>query len=76
MPKSDEILRAALSLPQEDRAELADKILQSLDETDQDEVDARWAREAEDRISAFDRGEIQAIPGEEVFSSLKPRQRA
>jgi len=76
MPKRDEILRDALSLPQEDRAELADEILQSLDEADQDEVDARWAWEAEDRISAFDRGEIQAIPGEEVFSSLKPRQRA
>ena len=52
----------------------SDEILRAA--PDQDVVDARWAWEAEDRISAFDRGEIQAIPGEEVFSSLKPRQRA
>lgn len=76
MPKTDEILRAALALPQEARAELADKLLLSLDDADQDEIDARWAREAEDRISAYDRGEILAIPGEEVFASLKSHRRA
>lgn len=76
MAKDDEIFRAALSLPQGSRAELADRLLQSLDESDQDEVDARWAREAEDRIAAFDRGEITAIPGDEVFSSLKFRSEA
>jgi hypothetical protein len=76
MPKTDEILRAALALPQEARAELADKLLLSLDDADQDEIDARWAREAEDRISAFERGEISAIPGDEVFVSLKSRRRA
>jgi len=76
MPKNDEILRAALALPQEARAELADKLLLSLNDKDQDEFDARWAREAEDRISAFDRGEIPAIPGDEVFASMKTRRRA
>jgi hypothetical protein len=35
-----------------------------------EEIDALWAREAEDRIAAFERGEVVAIPGEEVFSSL------
>ncbi|HEV2852965.1 MAG TPA: addiction module protein [Thermoanaerobaculia bacterium] len=76
MAKDDEIFRAALSLPEESRAELADRLLQSLDESDQDEIDARWAREAEDRIAAFERGEIVAISGDEVFSSLKFRREA
>lgn len=76
MAKNDEIFRTALSLPEETRAELADRLLQSLDEADQGEIDALWAREAEDRIAAFDRGEVSAIPGDEVFSSLKFRRRA
>ncbi len=76
MAKDDEIFRAALSLPGEARAELADRLLESLDESDQDEIDARWAHEAEDRIAAFERGEISAIPGDEVFSSLKFHRRA
>lgn len=73
----DEIFRAALSLSQEVRAELADRLLESLDESDQDqeEIDRLWAREAEDRLAAYERGEIAAIPGEEVFASLKLRGR-
>jgi putative addiction module component (TIGR02574 family) len=76
MDKDDEIFRAALSLPGEARAELADRLLESLDESDQDEIDARWTREAEGRIAAFERGEISAIPGDEVFTSLKFRRSA
>jgi hypothetical protein len=38
-------------------------------------IDARWAREAEDRIDAYDRGEIAAFPIDEVFSSLQSRRR-
>ena len=71
----EEILRAALSLREEARAEIADKLLRSL-EPEPDEVDERWAREAEDRIAAFERGELSAIPGDEVFSSLKLRRGA
>jgi putative addiction module component (TIGR02574 family) len=76
MAKNDEIFRTALSLPEETRAELADRLLQSLDETGQEAIDALWAREAEDRIAAFERGEVSAIPGEEVFASLRFRRRA
>ncbi len=73
----DEIFRAALSLNQEVRAELADRLLESLDESDQDqeEIDRLWAREAENRLAAYERGEIAAIPGEAVFASLKLRGR-
>lgn len=74
----EEILRAALSLREEVRAEIADQLLRSLEpEPDEvDEVEERWAREAEDRIAAFERGELSAIPGDEVFASLKLRRGA
>lgn len=74
--KTDEILRAALSLPGEERASIADRLLQSLDEEDQSEIDRLWVKEAEDRIAAYDRGEIKAFPTDEVFAALKSRRQA
>lgn len=79
MAKDDEIFRAALALPEEARAELAGRLLESLDDEgdgDQDEIDRLWALEAEDRIAAYERGELKSIPGDEVFASLKFRDKA
>jgi putative addiction module component (TIGR02574 family) len=69
--EQDEIFRAALSLPEESRVMLAERLLESLDSAGQREIDARWGKEAEDRIDAYDRGEIAAFPIDEVFSSLR-----
>ena len=70
---NDDIFLKALSLPGDDRAELAHRLRESLDEGDSSEIDTLWAREAEDRIAAFERGEIEAISGDEVFASLRLR---
>lgn len=77
----DEIFRAALALQEEARAELAYQLLESLHDADQEDLDQEewdrlWAKEAEDRIAACDRGEMAEIPGEEVFASLKFRNKA
>lgn len=56
------LVASALSLPATDRIVLAEKILESLDDADQAEIDAAWAKEAEDRLEAFERGEIKATP--------------
>jgi hypothetical protein len=71
----DEIFRAALSLSGKARAELADRLLESLDDQEDDEIDRLWAQEAADRIAAYERGEIASTPGEEVLASLKLRGR-
>lgn len=73
--KQDEIFRVALSLPEDVRIALAEQLLGSLDSANQREIDARWAQESEDRIDAYDRGEIAAFPIDEVFSSLQSRRR-
>lgn len=39
--------------------------------TERNEIDAAWAIEAEDRIDAFERGELTAIPAEEVFDAIE-----
>ncbi|HWN44811.1 MAG TPA: addiction module protein [Thermoanaerobaculia bacterium] len=68
----DEIFRAALSLPQDVRADLADRLRESLGEVAA--VDERWAHEAEDRILAYERGEIAAVPGDRVLAALRSRR--
>ncbi|MBZ0131644.1 MAG: addiction module protein [Rhodocyclaceae bacterium] len=39
-------------------------------ETPDPEIAAIWAREAEDRLAAYRRGEIQAVDEDEVFGEL------
>ena len=68
--RTTEILQEILSLPPEERAGLADDILASLEPADP-RIMALWAAEAEDRVSAFERGEIA---GETVFDEID-RQR-
>jgi putative addiction module component (TIGR02574 family) len=74
-PNLDAIAAAALSLPAPDRAALAERLLDSLDDQEQKEVDAAWAEEAERRLQAYDRGELKAIPEEEVFRALANRKK-
>lgn len=37
-------------------------------------IDALWSQEAEDRIDAFERGEMTAIPAEEVFAEIEKKR--
>ncbi len=55
-----------LHLPAGDRAELAQKLLLSLDTPSQDEVDAGWLTESHRRARELDEGIVQPIPAEEV----------
>jgi putative addiction module component (TIGR02574 family) len=69
------VIGDALALPPRSRAKLAEQLLESLDDPKQKEIDRLWADEIEDRIDAYERSELKAIPGEEVFRRLKPRER-
>ncbi len=70
LSKGTEILKEALSLPPSERAEIAEHLLASLDPPSQEAIDALWAKEAEERLDAFDRGEFKAIPAKQVFEQL------
>lgn len=56
----------ARKLTPAERMELVDQILGSLDETDP-AIDRLWAREVEEHLSAWRRGEIRAVPLDEVL---------
>jgi putative addiction module component (TIGR02574 family) len=57
-------------LSPKDRAELVEKILYSLDQPDP-AIDTLWAQKAEDRINAYDAGELEAVTAEAVLKRHK-----
>jgi putative addiction module component (TIGR02574 family) len=63
---SKSLQEAALELPPDERAELAQKLLLSLDDPSEGELAEAWLSEAKRRASELDRGEVQAIDAEEV----------
>lgn len=71
---AEKLIEQALGLPAEERAEVAERLLSSL-EPPLSRVDQLWAQEAEDRLDAYERGEIKAIPAEDVFNAIKNRKR-
>lgn len=65
----DMLQAAALSLPQAERARLAATLLASLDEDPR--IEKAWIAEVRERIAAYDRGEIESIPGDEVLARAR-----
>lgn len=56
----------ALNLPPEDRAKLAETLLESLDTLPAAEIEHSWLDEAERRAREIDDGTVSLVPGEEV----------
>ena len=69
------LLEEALALPPEERAELADRLLSSLDPPSQRRIDELWAEEVEARLDAYDRGEMEAIPAEKAIAEALKKAR-
>ena len=70
----DDIAAEALGLPLTARAELVTRLLDSLDDLSEEEVDQLWAEEAERRYAEYKAGRIEAVPAEEVFTRLRSRR--
>ena len=71
---SEQILKEALALPLQERAELLERLLGTFQSPPDPRLDELWAREAEDRLDAFERGELKAVPAEEVFDRIRQRR--
>ena len=68
-----EIETEIFTLPPLARASLAERLLSSLDTTEQNTIDQKWAIEAEDRLEAYQRGELQAVDASEVIARLEKK---
>jgi len=63
---SQAILEQALKLPVQERAAVAEQLIQSLEPVQEAEVEQAWQQEIQQRISDLDNGVATAIPWEEV----------
>jgi putative addiction module component (TIGR02574 family) len=70
---AEQILQSALSLPPDDRVEIAESLIQSLDEERAAEIEAAWAEEIKRRLESIDKGQAQFIPADEVMRSMRER---
>ena len=66
-----ELERQAQSLSADDRARLAEMLLESLQGTRLSDVEAAWKQEIEKRVAAFDRGDSPTFPAEDVFAEAR-----
>ena len=66
-----ELETKAKSLTADERAQLAEFLLESIQEPPVAEIEAAWDREIEERAAAYDRGELQTISAEDVFAEAR-----
>lgn len=70
--KTTDLVNEAKRLPPAEQVELVEAILDNLDVPDS-ALDAAWTREAEDRLAAYRRGDIRAVPLAETLAKYQPR---
>lgn len=64
---------AVRRLPTKERARLIRRLIATLEVDDEGDVEQLWLDEAEERLSAYRRGETSSHPGEEVFEAILNR---
>ena len=68
-----ELKEKASQLSEAERAEFALALLESLDGPPDRGVEEAWLLEVERRVGEIERGEVQLIPGDELFARLRRR---
>src|SRR5687768_16639434 len=66
-----EIIKQSRQLAPEEKADLVRILLEELDPLTDDEIERLWIIEAERRLDAHYRGEMEAIPGDEVMARVR-----
>jgi len=67
----EQIAAEAMQLPVSSRAELAEKLVESLDFSEDAEVRRAWAAEAIRRRDGVRSGKVKTIPGEQVLAEVR-----
>lgn len=67
----DEISKRAQTLAIEERAQLGQQLLESVERDTDPEVQVAWETEVADRIARYERGEAKLIAADEVFAAVR-----
>ncbi len=66
-----ELSQQAQTLRPEDRARLAELLLDSIHQSVDRTVESAWDEELKKRIDEVDRGTVRLVPAEEVFAQVR-----
>jgi putative addiction module component (TIGR02574 family) len=66
-----EIVEAALKLDPKVRAEVAEEILDSLEESNYGELSPAWEKELDRRVKEIEEGRVELLPAEQVFAEIE-----
>ena len=67
----EELSARAKTLSPEDRARLAEELLDSLQEASDADAEAAWEREIERRVAEIESGAVKLIPAEDVHAEAR-----
>ena len=70
-PQLPDIERRALCLPAKDRETLAERLMQSLENSPLNQVEEAWVKEAERRFTAWRAGRRKGIPAAQAIRRLR-----
>jgi putative addiction module component (TIGR02574 family) len=71
--RAEQILQSALGLNPDERVEIAESLILSLDDDQAAEIEATWAAEIKRRLESIDKGNVQLIPADEVMRGMRER---
>jgi putative addiction module component (TIGR02574 family) len=66
MRRAETLLQKALRLPDDERAEIAGALLESLEPAPEADVETAWRQEVADRVAAMEAGKVTTTPWEEI----------
>ena len=70
--KTADIMNELANLPVEERAFIADSLLQTLNHT-QPEIEREWLEIAQQRLTEIEAGKVKTIPYDEVITRINKR---
>jgi putative addiction module component (TIGR02574 family) len=65
------ISRSRPGLAPQERARLIELLLESLQAPASHDIEAAWDHEVAERMAAYDRGEVETFPAEDVFAEAR-----
>ena len=68
--RSQSVIADALALPPLERAEVIDRLYQSLRSEREREIESAWAEESDRRIDAYLAGQADTVPYEQIKRQL------
>jgi hypothetical protein len=71
----DAIMKSILSLPEESRVQIVDRIIATITAPYRQEVERAWIEEVDRRVSAIERGEAKTHDAESILKRLERGER-